>query len=130
MTRDLLTTAIRLADVLARENAALRELEIIRAGALLAEKTAATEAFVVAQSNLSALSGPDRYEIEALTFRLRMLAAENKTQLERAIAVQRRVIGIVAQAGHSALTRSAPRYGAKGRPAEASPMPLALSARA
>jgi hypothetical protein len=130
MTRELITTAIRLADVLARENAALQGLEITRACALLAEKTAAMEAFVAAQLNLNALSGLDRYELEALASRLRKLAAENKTLLERNITVQRRVIGIVAQAGRSALTRSAPRYGAKGRPAEASPMALALSARA
>lgn len=136
MTPDLttapgLTTAtMRLADIIERENTALRAFDLAAAGTLLAEKNAAADAFVAAQSMNAALIGLDRREIGTLANRLRQLAAENKTLLEQAIAVQGRVIGIVALVGRSTLARAAPRYGASGRPAEAPPAAFALSARA
>jgi hypothetical protein len=122
----MVATAGRLAGVLRRENIALAALDFAQVAGLLAEKRGATEAFTLAQ----AASGmPDHRPemIEAAT-RLRDLAAENRRLLERAIAVQSRVIGIIARAMPPAPT---PRYAASGALTRAPrPIAFALSARA
>ncbi len=114
----------RLADVLERENLALKAMDLRGAAALLAEKTAA-------MADLGALaskqSGPAETELASIARRLDGIARENRRLLERAIAVQQRVIGIVVRAAASAAVK--PSYGAVGRP-ERMTAPLTLSTRA
>lgn len=111
-----------LADVLARENAALAAVDHAGAVALLAEKRAAAAAWMTLAE--AGDSVPD-----ALLRRLQALGAENKRQLEQALRVQSRVIGIVAGAVRSVAPRM-PRYGATGTMAADRVGPIALSARA
>jgi len=128
MTEDLATAAARLADILAAENAALIALDLPRAGAMLAAKAKAVDAFAAARVNTGRAS---RGVGTAAAERLRALAEENQRLLENAITVQGRVIGIVARALRRALSDPvATRYGAQGRTALARPTALAVSARA
>ncbi len=128
MTAELIAAAVRLADIIGQENQALRAMDLARAGTLLAAKQDATVCFVAAQP--AATFEADGGETRALAARLRALAAENRILLERAIAVQGRVIGIVARAGRMELARAAPRYGAEGRLAEPPSVAVAVSAQA
>ncbi len=121
MTHDLNEAAERLAAVLARENAALAALDLRRAAGMLAEKQQAAAAFVAAQPG----GGAPPAE---LARRLRDLAQENRLKLEHAMAVQRRIIGIIARAVRGSV--AAPRYGATGAMAGGRPTPFTLSARA
>jgi hypothetical protein len=121
MIRDLEAAAERLAAVLARENAALDDLDLGRAGGMLAEKQQAAAALAAAQPG----AGVPPAE---LAQRLLKLAQENRLKLEHAIAVQRRIIGIVAGAVRG--TPPAPRYGATGAIAAGRMTPFTLSARA
>jgi hypothetical protein len=110
--------------VLARENAALAALDLVRAGGFLAEKRAATDALA-----LALVAGTGTLPAPAQAEQLRDLAGENRRLLERAIAVQGRVIAVIARA----VPRNAvaPRYAAHGGMARAPrPLPVALSARA
>lgn len=133
MTAPVLAAARTLADVLARENAALAALDLPRATALLADKSQAfaaleREARLAGQSGALAAS---RDEVARLGDRLRALAEENRRLLARAIAVQERVLATVARAVPKALAATASRYGAGGglNPSARVP-PIALSARA
>jgi hypothetical protein len=131
MTQELMQSATVLADALAEENGALDRLEFARAVTLVDAKDRATSAFIAAQAR--AASAPmemrtRRQILEAALVRLRDLAAENTRLLERAIVVQRRVIGSIVDALPK--TPSAPRYGASGAIAGANMRPMALSARA
>ena len=84
MNTDLISAATHLADTLAEENAALAALDLARAAAMLPRKQQAVAAFTTALTSGGAT--------EPLAQRLRALADENKSLLERAIAAQRRVI--------------------------------------
>ena len=107
--------AAALADLLARENAALAALDFARATALLGEKQAATAAFA-----------PSADDVPADVARLRGLIEENRRLLEHAIRVQGRVLGMVARA----LCSQPPCYGAGGAPVPgASVAPALVSAR-
>lgn len=110
----LITAAIRLADVLQTENAALAALNMPAAARLLPEKLAATDAFAAAQAGVAARRGAGRggAELDALARRLRELATENRRLLERAMLVQGRVIATVAKAARVTAERAAPIYGA------------------
>ncbi len=121
MTHDLNDAAERLAGVLTLENAALGALDLRRAAGMLAEKQQAAAAFVAAQSGAGAPP-------TELARRLRDLVGENSRNLEHAIVVQRRVVGIIARAIRAAAP--APRYGATGAMAPARPAAFTLSARA
>ena len=79
--------AQRLADVLVRENEALKRLDFPSAVALVPAKEAAL-ADLTKRPNHTA----------ALMLHLNTLATENQALLERAIAVQTRVVRIVARA--------------------------------
>lgn len=136
MTPELIAAAVRLADTIARENAALVALDLAGAAGMLAEKNDATNALLAAQA-IAARLGPlrlpgwQRGEAEALAARLRALAEENKRLLEHAVAVQGRVIGMVARAAAGSDTaQTTPRYGAKGSLSAGRPVAMALSARA
>ncbi|MBX6372747.1 MAG: hypothetical protein IRZ13_00750 [Acetobacteraceae bacterium] len=151
MTGDLLQAGQRLAEALEAENEALAALDLARAAALATAKVEACDAFAAAQAAAAkeeeatrtqpgaqdgaAASSPteERLAAEQLALRLQSLSAENRRLLERAIALQSRVIETIAGA---ALPRAAGpgRYEARGTrrrppPGQAVP-PLALSARA
>lgn len=121
MTHELNQAAERLAAVLVRENAALAALDLRGAAAMLAEKQQAAAMFVAARPE----AGPPPAE---LARRLQDLVEENRARLEHAVAVQRRIIGIIARAVRSAAP--APRYGATGALAAVRSSPFTLSARA
>lgn len=99
-----LAAAGRLLAVLEAENAALLRPDVAGLGALLAEKAAATSGL---------LPLPDTPESKVLAQRLRTVAADNQRLLERAMAVQSRVVELVARAAQRA-ARDAGRYGAAG----------------
>jgi hypothetical protein len=111
----------RLADVLELENVALKRLDFPAAVALVPAKEAA----------LADLTNPSAPTIQrtALAQRLAGLASENHVLLERAIAVQTRVVRIVARAATPPPT--AIRYnGYGGRTPAGRTGALALSTRA
>lgn len=131
MTPALISAVVRLADTLARENAALSTMDLARAAAMLAEKNAAMTAFNTAetmaqQTGPYMLAGRQREEAQKQTERLRALAAENKLLLARAIAVQGRVIGTLVAGAKPA----AQRYGAQGGLHRGAPGAMTLSSRA
>ncbi|HVZ10501.1 MAG TPA: hypothetical protein VHC04_21525 [Rhodopila sp.] len=105
---DPLKAAADLADVLTLENAALRRLDFPAAANLLPAKRAALEALSAA----GAISQPLPATATSLGRRLMTLAAENRALLERAMAVQSRILGIVARASRSASNQG---YGPKGQ---------------
>jgi hypothetical protein len=126
MSEDLIAAAVHLADVLQRENEALADLDLTRAAELVADKRQAHDAFAGAQAmTTAAVAQPEAIGIAT---RLRDLASENRTLLERAIAVQGRVIGVIAKAMPPAAN---PRYAAGGELARSGrPLAFTLSARA
>ena len=131
MTPELIDAVGRLADTIARENVALGALDLAAAAGMLAEKTAAIAAFNAAD-NMAQRTGPymlagrQREETQKQAERLRTLTAENKRLLERAIAVQGRVIGTVVSGAKPAVQR----YGAQGSLYQGAPGAMALSSRA
>lgn len=109
--------AERLAALLEAENAALRALDVAAVAELLPAKRVAVEALT---------AGPVAAETAE---RLRLLATDNRRLLEQAMAVQGRVVALVADAMKPAVT--APRYARDGviAPVRAA-APMAFSARA
>jgi hypothetical protein len=131
MSNDLIEAAGRLADALAEENAALAALDLSRAASLLADKQRAVAVFL----ELSDAQGNGQGEVmhhtmlEPLAQRLQSLSQENRALLERAIAVQSRVIGVIARAAVPAVAPAG--YSARGATGHATrPMAFALAARA
>lgn len=104
--------AARLSRVLDAENAALRTLDLPAAAALLNEKLAATRSLAEAAAHAGTREAPNP-EAAGLALRLRDLAQENRLLLERAIAVQGRVLDLVARAARQG-TGQPLRYGAGG----------------
>ena len=123
MTQDLLAATVRLAETLTAENVALEAMNLPRAAAMLAEKEAALASFKAAQT-----SSPNTPALRQAASRLLAAGDENRRLLERAIAVQTRVLGIVAQAARAANPAPA-RYGRTGSYAARPPAAVALSAR-
>ena len=121
MNKDLITAGNLLAETLEAENGALAVLDLPRAGAMLARKQRALADLAAAQT-----APTSRDAAERMARRLQALAIENKRLLERAIAAQGRVIGVVARAAAPAMAPTS--YGA-ARPA-VRPAALALLARA
>ncbi len=142
MTDDLVAAATRLVEALQAENAALTALDLPRAGQMLAEKVAAARAFTESQAlsstrsraeieafgTIMALDGSAPAAIRALAIQLREEAAENRRLLERAITVQMRVLGTLAQAATAATPAS--RYGRRGAMAARPSSAWALSSQA
>lgn len=130
MNQDLIDAAVELADTLARENEALTRLDLARAAAMLGAKRRAAEAFEQARTAPPHEAGqaPSALAPE-VERRLAALAEENRHLLERALRVQRRIIGTVA----SVLPRAEPArfYRPDGALAAGRKIPpFALSARA
>jgi hypothetical protein len=107
MSTGLLDAAQRLADLLTQENEALKRMDFPAAVALVAAKEAAL-AELTKQPKLGVVPPP----LAALGQRLGGLASENQALLERAIAVQTRIVRIVARA--AAPPPAATRYGGPG----------------
>jgi hypothetical protein len=129
MTQSIIAIATSLAELLDRENGALRAFDFTAAVALFPAKQRAADSFAVAQAALGALPPQLRPEFERVMRRLKDLAAENRRLLEQAITVQGRVIGIIVKALPRALNTT-PRYGAQGASSLARLPPVALSASA
>jgi hypothetical protein len=110
MPRSLLQVARRLADLLERENTALRVMDLPRAATSLSEKAAAM-AELAAFGDASV--GPSDPALVAAAQRLDVLAMENRQLLVRAIAAQQRVIGMVVRAAAGAIAD--PCYETRGR---------------
>ncbi len=130
---ELLIQAESLAALLVEENAALAALDLPRAAAMLRDKQRAAEALATARplAITALIDAAQQREAAALGLRLAALAAENRRLLERAIAVQAKVIEIIARAGRRDIARRAAVYGARGTPISgARPPAMAISARA
>ena len=112
MTTPVLAAAARLRDVLEQENAALIALDIPAAAALLEEKLAAARE--LAEALAARPAARQTPEAAGLALRLRDLADENRRLLERAIAVQGRVLDMVARAARQEIAQAGGRYGAGG----------------
>ena len=93
MSNDPMAAAQRLEQLLARENDALKNLDFLAAVGLLPAKEAA-----LANLAKQSIVAPFPPALAEMGQRLGRLAAENQTLLERAIAVQTRILRIVAQA--------------------------------
>jgi hypothetical protein len=104
MSTDFLDAAQRLADLLTQENQALKRMDFPAAVALVPAKEVA-----LADLTKQPAMGTIPPNLTALGQRLGGLAIENQTLLERAIAVQTRIVRIVARAG--APPPAATRYG-------------------
>jgi hypothetical protein len=115
MSTKLLQAAIRLADILAAENAALATLDVAVAVALLADKRRVADQFVAAQS--APVARDQRHDIQRASQRLQALAEQNKTLLTRAMAAQSRVIALIARAVAPPAYGTVSGYGHAGRPA-------------
>ena len=127
MNQDFIAAADLLAATLAQENAALAALDLPRAAAMLADKQRAVAGFLAARD--ARRTAVQRAMLEPLAQRLMSLSEANRALLERAIAVQRQVIGIVARAAAPSPTASG--YSAKGAlHHHARPAAFALCARA
>jgi hypothetical protein len=109
------TTVQAIADLLDRENKALRRTDFAAAIALVPEKEA-----------LFGLLSSGRTLTAAAGQRLLRLAAENQALLARAIEVQTRVLGIVARAAAQAVK---PGYAADGQHKRPGLGGMTLSAR-
>jgi len=128
----LIAAAVRLAEVLARENAALAALDLAGAAAMLAEKQHAGTAFALAWERARPLAPiADARDVVALARRLEAASVENRRLLERGIVVQNRVLAAVARAVPRALAARGPaRYGAGGIAPPPRGAPLTLWMRA
>jgi hypothetical protein len=123
MSNDVMAIAQQLADVLTQENEALKRLDFAAAVALVPAKEAAL-ADLTKQPPASAL--PPLVAVGRL---LGKLAAENAVLLERALAVQTRIVRIVARA--CAPPPAMTRYGGPdGRRPSSRATAMALSTRA
>ena len=107
MSTGVLDAAQRLADLLTQENEALKRMDFPAAVALVPAKETAL-ADLTRQPAPLAIPPP----LAALGKRLGSLASENQALLERAIAVQTRIVRIVARA--AAPPPAATRYGSPG----------------
>lgn len=129
----LLRAGHRLAEALAAENAALAKLDLAAAGQLAGDKLRATDAFAAAAQSCQKLGtravGPEQSVARALAAHIASLGEENRRLLQRAIALQSRVIETIAQA---ALPSANPLPGYANlarRPIQQPASALALSAR-
>jgi hypothetical protein len=129
MSQDLVTAARTLADTIAVENQALATLNLQAAAKLLPLKEAATTAFNAAQKFARTTRAPiDAEALRDAAKRLDAVTEENRRLLERAIRVQNRVLGILANAARAA--DPTPRYGRSGAYAARPTSSWALTASA
>lgn len=132
MTENLAAALQRLAGVLQEENDALLASDIPRATALAGEKREAVEQFIAAraETQTGALRSAGT-ELRNLAARLPELAERNRQLLTRAMAVQTRIIGMIAGAAARTEQANELRYTARGASRRTGgARPVALSARA
>ena len=132
MMDSLILAGQRLAEALRAEIDALATLDLSRAAMLAAAKIQAAEGFAAAHAAClkagARAEGPEQEVAERLAAALDGLAQENRSALERAIALQSRVIETIVGATRVAARRAGGGYGAEGQTLQ--PLgPLALSAR-
>lgn len=133
MMRTMLQAGLRLEEALRAENEALARLDMTRAAALATVKVQASDAFAAATTAAgrggARPDGEERERAQGLAGNLRDLAAENRRLLERAIALQSRIIETIAGA---AIPASRPTtYGDAGQRAMPRQAPaLAMTTRA
>lgn len=124
MSSPLIVAAAHLADMLAAENTALASMDFPGAARLLPMKIAAADAFSAAQgAERTAAAG-----LREVATRLQQAAEENRRLLKRAMAVQTRVLGTLAQAARTA--SATPHYGRSGAMMARSTGAWALSSQA
>jgi hypothetical protein len=131
MNPELIAAASLLEATLSAENAALTALDLPRAAAMLADKQRAVAGFVAALDARrdARAAAAQQAAIEPMARRLQALSEANRSLLERAIAVQGRVIGVIARAAAPAVAPCGySGHGASGHPTR--PTALALVARA
>ena len=112
-----------LVTILERENAALAAMDLRRATALLAEKSAAVDAY--ATSCRTRTTAPQR----DLVARIDTLVAENGALLDRAMNAQREILAAIVTATRRA-RGGATRYTARGTMAGDGRTPMAMLSRA
>lgn len=130
MNTPVIDAAMRLADILGRENAALRAMDMPAATALLVDKAQALAAFTAAGDADARVPEASRPTAETLAGNLRALVMENRRLLDIALHVQGRVLGLIARAAAQQTGHAAPRYGGGGTPMPSRPAAIAISARA
>lgn len=133
MMEVLLRAGHRLAEALTAENEALAKLDMAQAGQLAGAKIRATDAFAAAAQSCQKLGtraeGPERSVARALAAHIQSLGEENRRLLQRAIALQSRVIETIAQAALPSANQL-PGYAALARrPIQQPAAAIALSAR-
>ncbi len=119
----LLAATAALAETLEAENDLLRALNYAAAAALLPRKQAASAAFDAARQGARVPAG-----LRPAAERLQRATDDNRRLLQRAMAVQTRVLGILA--GAAQRTQPAPRYGRGGAITAAPRTAWALSSQA
>ena len=134
MMQTLIAAALRLAETLRDENEALATLDFSRAAVLAAAKIQAADGFAAAQAACqkadAAFDQAEREVAIRLAEAIESLTRDNRAALERAIALQSRVIETIAGAANNAARRAGGSYGAGGHAAGPYRAPsLALSAR-
>lgn len=130
MNTSVIDAAMRLADILARENAALQAMDIKAVTALLTDKAQALAAFTAAGEAAAGVPHALRPKAETLARNLRDLVHENRRQLDIALQVQGRVLGAIARVAAQQTKQITPRYGGGGSPTSSHPAAIAISARA
>lgn len=130
----MIAAMTRLADVLERENAALRSMDMATATGLLAEKTQ-TLADITAIQTMELAVSPVTPALPTgvpmgLPNRLRILTTENQRLLEIALLAQGRVVSLIARVACVQHNHSTAGYGSGGCPKPSRPPALAVSARA
>ncbi|MGH7155806.1 MAG: hypothetical protein ACREF3_17905 [Acetobacteraceae bacterium] len=133
MIDQLLEAAGNLAAALEQENAALEKLDLAAAAGCLGRKQHAVAAFATVQAALAntPIDNSASARVIDVGNRLNRLVGENRRLLERGLAVQARVIGVIARAMPRAIAAGAAGYRAGGAPAGARlTLPMTLSARA
>ena len=127
---ELLEIARALADLLARENAALAALDFAAATAAAQGKRALAEQFAQASVRTARDGALDRARLAPVAREVAELALENRRLLERAVTVQNRVVASVVRAIPKPRA-GGQQYGAQAAHAARRAMaPVALSARA
>lgn len=131
MIESLMLAAQRLAEALRAENEALARLDLAAAAGLAVAKRQASDAFAAAfdaaSRSGSRAGGADRARAEEIAAALRVLTAENRRLLERAIELQSRVIETIAGA---AKPPGPGTYGERGRAREGRAAAVSFLSRA
>jgi len=129
MNEAIRQAAQRLTELLAEENAHLRAHRYETLPASTEAKRQALDALRAAEAAMEEMQTPPHEPgDQALAKTLRAELAENKSLLERAIATQNRIMGVLADAARQAQRPTG--YGASGMRSGNAVQPVAISARA